>query len=80
VWVLDAAACRMPAPAEPRPPTAADATIDWAVVVEATRIEEAARIPEILSPDRAAAAGAEQAGPLETYRLLCSLSRGADGR
>jgi hypothetical protein len=80
LWELDADASRMPDTAETRLRTAADATIDWAVVVEATRIEEAARIAEILNPDRAAAAGAEQAGPLETYRLLCSLSRGADGR
>jgi hypothetical protein len=80
LWELDAEASRMPDTAETRLRTATDATIDWAVVVEATRVEEAARIPEVLSAARAAAVGAARAGPLETYRLLCSLSRGGDTR
>lgn len=65
LWELDAQASRMPDTAETRLRQGDDATIRWAVVVEATRIEEAAPIPEMLMPAKP--------GRLETYRLLCSL-------
>ena len=56
---------RMPDTAETRLRQGEDATIAWAVAVEATREEEAGPIAEILLPAKP--------GRLETYRLLCSL-------
>ena len=70
LWELDVKASRMPDTAETRLRETADAVIDWALVVEATRPEEASPVAEIAN-----SVGAEQVGPLERYRLLCSLGR-----
>lgn len=65
LWELDAQASRMPDTAETRLRQGEDATIAWAMVVEATREEEAGPIAKILM--------LAKPGRLETYRLLCSL-------
>jgi hypothetical protein len=73
LWELDAAASRRPDTAETRLRATPDAVVDWVLVIEATRPEEAARVADVAGS--AAAAGAVRVGPVETYRLLCSLSR-----
>ena len=74
LWELDAAASRMPDTAETRLRQGIDATIDWALVVEGTRPEEALAAGARITPT-AAAAGAAKLGGIEIYRLLCSLAR-----
>ncbi len=71
LWELDRVASRMPDTAETRLRATADAVIDWALVVEATRPEEAQNGTDIVRS--APSAGAAAVGPPETYRLLCSL-------
>ena len=73
LWELDAEASRRPDTAETRLRATPDAVVDWVLMIEATRPEEATRVADIVRS--APAAGAAQVGPIETYRLLCSLSR-----
>ena len=77
LWEIDAAASRMPDTAETRLRQGRDATIDWAVIAEATGPEEAARAGERFGKADAGAAGAAVTPAPETYRLLCSLGPGA---
>jgi hypothetical protein len=74
LWELDATASRMPDTAETRLRETKDAVIDWALVVEATRLAEASRLADIARS--AASAGAARVGALECYDLLCSLGQG----
>lgn len=74
LWELDRPASRTPVTAETRLRATADAVIDWALVVEASRLEELDTAADAV----AGAPGglARTVGPLETYRLLCSLEAG----
>jgi len=74
LWELDQPASRTPVTAETKLRETADAVINWALVVEASRLEELDPVAETVAgaPERAARA----VGPLETYRLLCSLEAG----
>jgi hypothetical protein len=73
LWEIDPEASRTGGTAETRLRQGADAKIDWAVVVEATRPEETVRAGGLIGAGRASAEGAAATGALETYRLLCSL-------
>ncbi len=72
LWELDAAASGMPDTAETRLRATADAVIDWALIIEAARVEEASSGADIVKA--ATSVGAAKVAPPESYRLLCSLS------
>lgn len=79
LWELDREASRMPVTAETRLRATTDAVIDWALVIEAGRVDELQAAGAIAGASlTGAGAGPESAGaasvaPLETYRLLGSL-------
>jgi len=74
LWELDREASRMPVTAETRLRTTTDAVIDWALVIEAGRLEELEAAGATVGASWAgAAAGGASLGPLEAYRLLGSL-------
>lgn len=70
LWELDHEASQMPVTAETKLRTTTDAVIDWALVIEAGRLEELEAAGALVA---AAEAGGASLGPLEAYRLLGSL-------
>lgn len=73
LWELDREASRMPVTAETRLRTTTDAVIDWALVIEAGRLEELEAAGALVEAAVADTAGVASLGALQAYRLLGSL-------
>lgn len=70
LWELDPVASRMPVTAETRLRATTDAVIDWALVIEAGRLEDLQAAAATIG---ATGVGGASVAPLEAYRLLGSL-------